>query len=178
MVNFKVQVRDRLISKIDRVCFRELSRIKNVFSISVYLPSSSLRVDSHLFFEKSREVLPKTQKQSSILRVLSDLGGPVTPQELLSEASKELPGLGLATVYRALKTLVETGKARKIELAGAPPHYEMRGDSHHHFFVCEVCQKVFDLEGCPGGFKKMLPPGFQMSSHEIVIYGICSECSA
>ena len=121
-------------------------------------------------------MLSKTQKQSSILRVLAGLGRPVTPQELLEKASEEQPGLGLATVYRALKKLVETGEARKIELAGVPPHYEVLHDSHHHFFVCKECQKVFELYGCPGGFRKMLPPGFEMHSHEVAIYGICKDC--
>ena len=119
-----------------------------------------------------------TQQRSSILHVLDELGRPVTPQELLEAASAESPGLGLATVYRTLKNLVESGEVRKIEVAGVPPHYEMDSDKHHHFFVCEDCHKLFDLEGCPGGFKKLLPPGFSMKSHEVVIYGECRDCVA
>ena len=118
----------------------------------------------------------KTQQRSSILRVLDDLGRPVTPPELLEAASVDSPGLGLATVYRALKRLVEAGDVRKIEVAGVPPHYELQRDKHHHFFVCEECLKMSVLEGCPGGFKKMLPPGYTMTSHEVVIYGACGEC--
>ena len=118
----------------------------------------------------------KTQQQSSILRVLAHLGRPVAPQELLEAASAESPGLGLATVYRALKKLVETGEVRKIEVAGMPPHYELECGKHHHFFVCEGCQRMFDLDGCPGGFTKLLPPGFAMNSHEVVIYGTCANC--
>ena len=120
----------------------------------------------------------KTQQQSSILRVLEHLGRPVTPQELLEAASTESPGLGQATVYRALKRLVETGEVRKIEVAGVSPHYKMERGNHHHFFVCESCQKMFELDGCPGGFRKLLPPGFTMSSHEVIIYGTCRSCAA
>ena len=118
----------------------------------------------------------KTQQQSSILRVLDELGRPVTPQEILETASVVSPGLGQATVYRVLKRLVETGGVRKIEVAGVPPHYEMKREKHHHFFVCEDCQRMFHLEGCPGGFKELLPHGFSMNSHEVVIYGLCKEC--
>jgi len=118
----------------------------------------------------------KTTQQTSILRVLDTLDRPVTPQELLVAASVASPGLGLATVYRALKKLVETGKVRKIELAGVPPHYEVESDKHHHFFVCEDCQRIFDTEGCPGGFTKLLPAGFTMTSHEVIIYGACRDC--
>lgn len=119
----------------------------------------------------------KTQQRSSILRSLEDLGRPVTPQELLEVASIKSPGLGLATVYRALKRLVESGEVRKVEAAGMPPHYEREHNKHHHFFVCEDCQKMYDLEGCPGGFKKLLPPGFHMDSHEVIIYGTCRDCA-
>lgn len=120
----------------------------------------------------------KTQRRSSILQVLDDLGRPVTAQELLEVASTKSPGLGLATVYRALKRLVEVGDVQKIEVAGVAPHYERKRDKHHHFFVCEDCRKMFDLEGCPGGFKKLLPEGFKMHTHEVVIYGACPDCGS
>ena len=119
----------------------------------------------------------KTQQRSSILEVLDEIGRPVTPSELLDYSSVKSPGLGLATVYRALKQLVETGKVRKIEISGVPPHYEVLCENHHHhFFVCEECQTMSVLAGCSGGFKKLLPAGSKMTSHEVVIYGECQDC--
>ena len=119
----------------------------------------------------------KTQQRSSILEVLDEIGRPVTPSELLDYSSVKSPGLGLATVYRALKQLVETGKVRKIEISGVPPHYEVLCEKHHHhFFVCEECQTMSVLAGCSGGFKKLLPAGSKMTSHEVVIYGECQDC--
>ena len=120
----------------------------------------------------------KTQQRASILKVLDDFGRPATAQELLETASFESPGLGLATVYRTLKHLVEAGEVRKIDVAGVPPHYEMDRHKHHHFFVCEDCHKMFDLNGCSGGFTKLLPPGFTMNSHEVIIYGACKDCKS
>lgn len=119
----------------------------------------------------------KTTQQTSIFRVLDTLNRPVTPQELLGAASIESPGLGLATVYRVLKKLVEADRVQKIELAGVPPHYEVQSDKHHHFFVCEDCQRILEITGCPGGFKKFLPEGFTMTSHEVILYGMCRDCS-
>ena len=119
----------------------------------------------------------KTKQRSSILEVLDEIGRPVTPSELLDYSSVKSPGLGLATVYRALKQLVETGKVRKIEISGVPPHYEVLCEKHHHhFFVCEECQTMSVLAGCSGGFKKLLPAGSKMTSHEVVIYGECQDC--
>lgn len=133
-------------------------------------------IDSHHLLKQNPAVREKTQQRSSILEALHELGRPVTAQELLETAAANSPGLGLATVYRTLKRLVDVGEVRKIEVAGVPPHYEMEDDQHHHFFVCEDCHKMFDLAGCPGGFKKLLPSGFKMKSHEVVIYGACPDC--
>ncbi len=108
--------------------------------------------------------------------MLDDLGRPVTPKELLETASISSPGLGLATVYRALKRLVDSGEVRKIEAAGLPPHYERERSEHHHFFICEGCRKMFDLDGCCGGLNELLPRGFRMNSHEVIIYGACRDC--
>jgi Fur family ferric uptake transcriptional regulator len=120
---------------------------------------------------------PRTLQQTAILNVLKSFDRPVSPRELLEAASVESPGLGLATVYRALKKLLDSGEVRKIEVAGLPPHFERTGLGHHHFFVCEECRKIFDLHGCPGGLQKILPKGFRMKSHEVVIHGSCRECS-
>ena len=119
----------------------------------------------------------KTQQRSSILEVMEELGRPVTPSELLKHASVKSPGLGLATVYRALKQLVKTGKSRKIEISGVPPHYEIfHKNDHHHFFVCEECLTMSVLDGCIGNFNKILPAGCRIKSHEVVIYGECKDC--
>ena len=120
----------------------------------------------------------KTQQRASILQALDTHDRPVTAKELLNAASANSPKLGLATVYRNLKRLVEAGEVRKIEVAGGPPHYELGGKKHHHFFVCEDCLKMFDLEGCLESFKKLLPPGFKMNSHEVIIYGACRDCKS
>ena len=119
----------------------------------------------------------KTQQRSSILEVMEELGRPLTPSEILERASVKSPGLGLATVYRALKQLVKTGKSRKIEISGVPPHYEVfHKNDHHHFFVCEECLTMSVLDGCIGNFNKILPAGYRIKSHEVVIYGECKDC--
>ena len=150
----------RLIIKKDRQLHRDL-----IIVTPLILRNSSL-------------MKSKTQQRFSILRALNQANRPVTPQELLEVASTNSPGLGLATVYRVLKNLVDTRDARKIAIPGAAPHYEMDSDKHHHFFICKECERLFPLEGCPGGFRKLMPEGFSMDSHEVVLYGACKECNA
>ncbi|MBF6594314.1 MAG: transcriptional repressor [Thermaceae bacterium] len=119
-----------------------------------------------------------TRQRQAIRDVLSEQNRPLSPQEVLDAAQGKVPGLGIATVYRTLKGLVDEGAAVAVELPGNPPRYEVAGKKHHHHFHCTVCGKVFELEGCPGDFLFMVPEGFQPQGHEIVLYGRCKDCRA
>ncbi|RIH87400.1 Zinc-specific metallo-regulatory protein [Meiothermus luteus] len=118
-----------------------------------------------------------TRQRQAIREVMAELDRPLSPAEVLEAARRKVPSLGIATVYRTLKGLVEEGSAVTVELPGQAPRYELSGKKHHHHFHCTRCGKVFELEGCPGDFSFMLPNGFQADRHEIVLYGRCTECS-
>ncbi|MCS7193732.1 MAG: transcriptional repressor [Meiothermus sp.] len=117
-----------------------------------------------------------TRQRQAIREVMAELDRPLSPAEVLEAARRKVPSLGIATVYRTLKGLVEEGSAVAVELPGQAPRYELSGKRHHHHFHCTHCGKVFELEGCPGDFSFMLPQGFQAERHEIVLYGRCTEC--
>ena len=100
------------------------------------------------------------------------------PQELLLEAQKNVPSLSLATVYRNLKGLVEDGEVDVVALPGEATRYESHRHHHHHHFHCRSCQKVFDIDACPGDLGHLLPQGYVLDSHELTFYGRCSVCAA
>jgi Fur family ferric uptake transcriptional regulator len=101
---------------------------------------------------------------------------PLTPAEILAEARKEIPALGMATVYRTIKLLVSEGQVRAVGVPGAAPHYESAARHHHHFFLCKNCNQLFNLAGCVRGVKALAPRGFLVQQHEIVLYGECAAC--
>jgi Fur family transcriptional regulator, ferric uptake regulator len=101
---------------------------------------------------------------------------PLTPAEICAQARRRIPSLGIATVYRAIKQLVSEGQVRAVELPGVAPHYESAGRHHHHFFLCQQCERLFDLSGCLRGVKSLAPSGFRVQEHEIVLYGECATC--
>ncbi len=117
-----------------------------------------------------------TRQRQAIRQVMQELNRPLSPSEVLEAARHKVPGLGIATVYRTLKGLVEEGSAIPVELPGEAPRYELSGKKHHHHFHCTRCGKVFELEGCPGDFSFMAPQGFKTERHEIVLYGRCNQC--
>lgn len=126
---------------------------------------------------KSFAKVRKTKQRDAIRAVFHEQGRPLSPEEVRDLASKEIPGIGIATVYRNLKSLVETGVLRPVEIPGSAPRYEPADLGHHHHFQCNDCDKVFDIHTCPGDLKGMTPPGFQVTSHAITLYGHCPDCN-
>ena len=119
-----------------------------------------------------------TVQRRAIHKVLEQTGRPMGPPEIYEAAKEHAPGLGIATVYRTIKRLLDDGFLTQVELPGEAPRYEMAGKGHHHHFRCSICKRVFDLQGCPGAFKQILPRGFSLEAHEIYLFGRCVECGA
>lgn len=118
-----------------------------------------------------------TRQRDAIRRAFSDAGVPLSPREVLERASRRARGLGLATVYRSIRALVDQGVLVPVELPGESARYELSGKGHHHHFSCTRCQRVFEVEGCPGNLKSLTPPGFQLVGHDLVLFGLCDTCS-
>ena len=120
----------------------------------------------------------RTSQRSAIVRVVRDAPGPLRPLEILDLASRIVPTLGIATVYRQLRRLREAGEVRVVELGFNDVRYEPTDRGHHHHFLCRECEEAFDINGCPEGIEKLAPPGFEVERHEITLYGECSNCSS
>jgi len=109
--------------------------------------------------------------------MLKEADHPLLPKELLDKARGLLPKLGIATVFRTLKKMVDEGDVKVVSLPGDSPRYERSDLAHHHHFKCRECGSVFDVDGCPGHLEKLLPEGFQLTDHEITLFGLCADCS-
>ena len=119
-----------------------------------------------------------TRQRSSIRDAIADAARPLLPQEVLDAAQANVPSLGIATVYRNLKSLTEDGTLKEVKLPGENARYELAGHHHHHHFQCQQCQKVFDVHACPGDLSRLAPPGFTVKDHDLTLYGDCKDCSA
>lgn len=117
-----------------------------------------------------------TRQRTAIRDAIAVAGRPLLPQEVLDAAQSQVPGLGIATVYRNLKALALDGELRSVELPGENPRYELVGHGHHHHFQCNQCQRVFDVYACPGDLGRLAPQGFTVEDHELTLYGKCGDC--
>jgi len=102
----------------------------------------------------------RTRQRDAIWLTIERAERPLSPQEILEFAKSEVPGLGIATVYRNIKAFVAEGRLRVVELPGAPDRYEVAGKDHHHHFHCRSCDGVFEVETCSGDFDAVTPMGF------------------
>jgi Fur family ferric uptake transcriptional regulator len=123
-------------------------------------------------------MIRNTRQRDAIRQVFCELRRPLSPQEVLEQARRRLPRLGLATVYRNLKAMEEDGWLSTVQLPGRPLLYERADKQHHHYFECRACHRVYDVPACPRNLNRLVPQGFEVEQHEIVLYGRCHACAA
>ena len=120
-----------------------------------------------------------TEQQRVIRQTIEDAGRPLLIKEIHEMSVCQSSGIGLRTVYRSIKRLLEDQLITRVKLTGQLDRYELAtpSDSHHHHFHCNSCDRVFDVKGCPGRLDKMLPNGFLLEDHEITLKGLCKACA-
>lgn len=119
-----------------------------------------------------------TRQRAAIRAVLEGAHRPLSIGEVLELAKRLVPGLGIATVYRTVGALVEEGFLSQVEIGGEAARYETSGRGHHHHFRCRRCLRVFEVDGCLPGIRRLAPAGFILEDHEILLLGLCPDCTA
>lgn len=97
-------------------------------------------------------------------------------QEILDASSSLLPGLGQATVYRAIHHFCEKELVSPIELPGEPTRYEWHRTDEHAHFRCDACERTYCIDGECIELRANLPEGFVLKDHQIFLTGLCPEC--
>jgi Fur family ferric uptake transcriptional regulator len=87
--------------------------------------------------------------------------------------------VGLATVYRALQTLVDAGTADVLRTDAGESVYRACGSTHHHHLVCRSCGKTVEVRG-PAvetwADDLAAQHGFVDVNHTLELFGVCSAC--
>lgn len=118
-----------------------------------------------------------TRQKEAIRAAFLAADRPLSPDEALRLAQKEVEALSIATIYRNINMLVEEGWLARVEIPGDSTRYEVAGKEHHHHFQCNSCGALHELQGCAVQVKPKLPKGFRYVGHEFFVYGICSACN-
>lgn len=119
----------------------------------------------------------QTPQKKAIQRVFSESGRPLTVQEVHELAKAYVPNIGIATIYRRVKRMTESGWLQPVELPGEVVRYEPSHLHEHHHFACKECKLVFDVRANPDNVSISLPNGFKLERHELFLYGVCVKCA-
>ncbi len=88
------------------------------------------------------------------------------------------PTMSLATVYKAVKTLVEVKLVQEINVGEGNFRYDGNPKQHAHI-QCLSCSKVDDLEDISFNNLNQTAEdksGYKILSNKVFFYGICKEC--
>ncbi len=123
--------------------------------------------------------LRKTRQKDAIRSAFERAARPLSPDEALVAAQSIVQGISVATVYRNINALVADRWLSTVEVPGEPSRYEVAGKGHHHHFHCRHCGRIYDLPGCVlPPETPVVPTGFELTGHELFLYGLCAPCSA
>jgi Fur family ferric uptake transcriptional regulator len=123
---------------------------------------------------------PITRQRDLVARVVFQSQDHLSVEGIRRELRQQGARVGLATVYRTLDLLVESGLVRAHEFGEGFKRYEpTTAQAHHEHLICERCGRV--LEFAHERLERMLPVladehGFQHRRHRIEIYGVCRSC--
>ncbi|HEX7168893.1 MAG TPA: Fur family transcriptional regulator [Acidimicrobiales bacterium] len=129
---------------------------------------------TELFRARGLKVTPQRQ---CIFQVLDGNAVHPTAEAVHAAAASQMPTISLKTVYQTLNDLAAMGEIQMLDVGTGSTRFDPNVDGHHHL-VCNGCGKVRDLYVHP---RVRVPAdqlgGFTISSTEVVIRGVCDDCS-
>ena len=124
--------------------------------------------------------LKVTHQREEIAQTFLDSTRHLSAEELHRQIQKIHPEVGLSTIYRTLKLLVEAGLASQREFGDGITRYEpVAGGRHHDHLICVNCgaiiefqnQKIEELQKEVAENKN-----FTVLQHKLELYGYCEKC--
>jgi Fur family ferric uptake transcriptional regulator len=133
---------------------------------------------AHVLHSKGYRVTPGRVR---LLSILSRAGIPLTIKEILARSRGRV--LNSVTLYRALRSLSETGIVTRIDLNRSVARYEYAPKkAHHHHLVCLGCARVEDFTGCDE--RKIIRTALEQAhtftavrNHSLELFGWCHACA-
>jgi Fur family ferric uptake transcriptional regulator len=121
-----------------------------------------------------------TGQRLAVAEALSGARRPQSAEELWRRLRVRHPGLGRATVFRTLETLVGAGVARRFETESHASTYVACHSGHHHHLVCTACGSVTEVGETyvsPLASRVARDTGFELDDARIDFYGRCARCA-
>jgi Fur family ferric uptake transcriptional regulator len=97
---------------------------------------------------------------------------------LLTLVRTRIGAVSTQAVYDVLKTLVDAGLARRIDLPNSPARYEGQTWDDHQHVVCRSCGTIADVDAPPAAprLDTRHDHGFTIDHVEVTYWGLCPVC--
>ena len=141
---------------------------------------SQTEADEELSERLRERGLRATSQRLVMNRLLRQSNRHLSAEQLLDEASEQLPGVSLPTVYATLELFEQLGIVRRVNGGGGTLLWDTRADAHHHM-ICRNCGRIEDMEtplDLERARRSAARSGFQPDRAEVVVSGLCASCAA
>ena len=122
-----------------------------------------------------------TPQREMIVEIIAHSDTHLTAEQIYAQLSQRTHAVNLATVYRTLELLVETGAISRIDLGQGQVSYAPQHHGAHIHLVCRCCGAVTDasqdlLEALHAGLQAQYR--FAADLQHISIPGVCAACQS
>ncbi|NOW02931.1 Fur family transcriptional regulator [Clostridium beijerinckii] len=128
-----------------------------------------------VFKEKKLKLTPQ---RLAVYNYLINTTSHPSADVIYSDIHIQYPTMSLATVYKALKTLVDVGLIQEINVGEGNFRYDGNSSPHPHL-QCLSCGRVDDFKDLSLDNLNALAKehtDYQIVSNKVYFYGYCSNC--
>jgi Fur family transcriptional regulator, ferric uptake regulator len=138
-----------------------------------------------VFSELGQRQSAPRQRLIGLLKELAVTGEGFTAEDLWAKVKLQDEGIGRATIFRAVKSLVERAVLDPVEFPDGTRLYRVCGEriapnhAHHHHLACNRCHKIVAFPYCfdARALEEIAAKEhFRIAGHSITLYGLCNEC--
>ena len=120
-----------------------------------------------------------TDPRRAVAEMIAERDGHFTAADLVDEARLHRPGMGRATIFRALDLFTSLRLVERVDLPAGDHAYVACDAAHHHHAICTACGRSLDVEDL--GLSEVLGEigrrsGFRVTAHRLEIFGECTAC--
>jgi Fur family transcriptional regulator, ferric uptake regulator len=123
-----------------------------------------------------------TRQRLAVGALMHDLDDFRSAQQIHALLQARGDEIGLATVYRTLSAMAESGEFDVLRTEGGESLYRRcERDAHHHHIVCRSCGRTVEVQGPDiEAFVAAVAAqnGFVDVTHTVEMFGTCQSCAA
>lgn len=118
-----------------------------------------------------------SEKRNELLKILRGTKTHPSAEWIYQQMKETYPTIGLATVYRNLKILLEQNLIFKVDVGDGTDHFDAGIEIPHDHAYCRMCGGIFDIYDIPDTYlNELSADDFSVEAHSLILYGKCKKC--